>query len=118
MDYDPEWDPPLLAHVISEVWAQAYAEYGRTVSEYSTQAVATGYASGHSTMAYVQFSEPEGGDIDTDYFDEDINIYENGYPIFLRELAFTTAGALTTEDKVKVAAHADSDTSCVVVQNP
>jgi hypothetical protein len=118
VDYDPEWDPPLLAHVVSEVWAQGYAEYARTVSEYSVQAVATGYANGYSTMAGVLFNEPEGGDIDTDYFDEDIDIYENGYPIYLREFAFATAGTGTTEDRVKVAAHADSDTSCVVVQNP
>lgn len=118
MDYDPEWDPPLLATVTSDVYAMAYGQYELEDSDYNAAAVATGYASGYSTSAYVGIVNPEDGDIDTDWFNEHIDIYQNGYPIYLREFAYATAGALTTEDKVKARGYADSETTCVVVQNP
>jgi hypothetical protein len=118
LGYDPEWDPPLLANVTSFVWAQAYGCYDRENSDYEADAAATGYASGYSTSAYVEVVDPEAGDIDNDWFDEDIDINENGYPIYLREFAYATASTLTTEDKVEAGAYADSDTDCTVVQNP
>jgi hypothetical protein len=118
LGYDPEWDPPLLANVTSLVYTAAYALYDLDDSDYEGDAAATGYANGYSTSAYVEISDPEAGDIDTDWFDEDIDIYENGYPIYLREFAYAVASTLTTEDKVKLVAYAESDTACTVDQNP
>jgi hypothetical protein len=114
LGYDPEHDPPIRAHVTSDVYTKVYAEYARTVSDYDATAAATGYASGYSTSAGVLISEPEAGDIDTDWFNHYITITENGYPIYLREFAYATAETLTTEDKVKAYAYADSETTCEV----
>ena len=100
------------------MYAKVYAEYARTVSDYDATAAATGYASGYSTSAYVQISDPEAGDIDTDWFNHYINITQNGYPIYLREFAYATAQTLTTEDKVKAYAYADSETTCDVAPIP
>jgi len=118
LGYDPEWDPPLLAQVSSEVYTWTYAQYDLEDSEYDTSVAATGYASGYSASAYVQISEPDAGDVDGDWFDEDIDIYENGYPIYLEEFAYAAAQTLTTEQKVKASAYATSETTCVVIQNP
>jgi hypothetical protein len=118
MDYDPNWDPPLLAHVSSLAWAQAYALYDLDGSDYDATAAAHGYANGYRVDPYIQISNPESGDIDNDWFDEDIDIFENGYPIYLREFAYATAQTLSTEVKVKATAYADANTVCVVVQNP
>jgi len=100
------------------VYTWTYAQYDLDNSDYDTVAAATGYASGYSASAYVQISEPDAGDVDGDWFDEDIDIYTNGYPIYLEEFAYATAQTLTTEVKVKAWAYADSDTTCEVVQNP
>jgi len=114
LGYDPEHDPPIRAHVTSDLYTKVFAEYARTVSDYDATAAATGYASGYSTSAGVQISEPEAGDIDNDWFNKYISITENGYPIYLREFAYATAEALTTEDIVKAYAYAESETICEV----
>jgi hypothetical protein len=117
-DYDPERDPPLVAHVSCLAYASTWAAGELEYSDYWTQADGYGYASGYSAEAYVEISSAEDGDIDTDWFDEDIDIYQNGYPIYLRKFAYASASAFTTSDWVTAHAYGESDLDCVVEQNP
>jgi hypothetical protein len=116
-DYDPESDPPLVAHLKSVVYSQAYALYELEGSDYYAVGAAWGYANGYSANAYVEIAEPQDGDISTDYFDEDLeNITQNG-PIYLRELAYAGAETWSTEDTVQAAAYGECETTCVVEES-
>jgi hypothetical protein len=119
MGYDPNRDPPLLAHVTLDAYTKAYASGDLGGSDYDATAAAHGYVNGYRVDPYVLISEPEDGDINTDFLPVDIDIYENGYPIYLREFAYTTAETLSTgEYYVYAEAYADVNSVCVVEQNP
>jgi len=118
MDYDPEVDPPLVAHVSCETYSLVMAFYDPDVSQYDATAATQGYAGGYQADTYAQISEPTDYDADPDGFDKDIDVSYNGYPLYLREFAYATAWTESTETMVKAWAHAQCDVDREIEENP
>jgi len=94
------------------------AFYDVEISDYAAVAATQAYAGGYQVDTYAQISEPSDEDLDPGSFDEDIDVSYNGYPLRLREFAYATAGATSTEGTVYVWAYAKSDVDREIEANP
>ena len=108
-DYDPEEDPTLTAHVGCSCWTIAYAMYDLESSDYHVSGAGTGYAGPYTAWTAVEFTEPDDGDVEADYFNETIDMSSNGETIFFNEFAYASVTAYSTEDVVKLYAYGESD---------
>lgn len=113
-DYDPQVDPALTAHVSCDAISILFAEYELSNSDYYGCAAANGYANGYRAETALAITEPDDGDVDTDYFSEEIDMSYNGATVYLGDFAYAQAEAYSTSDKVRVYAFGQAVSSCEI----
>jgi len=115
-DYDPQADPNLTAEVSCAAISILIGQYDLLNSDYYGCAAANGYANGYRAETALAITEPDDGDVDTDYFSEEIDMSYNGATVYLGDFAYAQAEAYSTSDKVHVYAFGQAVSACEIVE--
>ena len=108
-DYEPN-DPNLTGYVTGACTAEAYAVGDREDSDYWLKAAGWGYGAGNYASAYVEVTEPEGGDVDTDWFAVYVDMSYEGATVYYGHLGLAQAVAYSTSGEVRVTANGGAQT--------
>lgn len=115
-DYDNE---DLTAYVDCTCQSVAAAAGPLGTSDYFMKSGTEGDVGPYSADTYLEFTEDDDGDVDTDgFYDQEIDVSYEGASVYIWEFTFAQAEAYSSSGTLRLEVTALSDTECDIQEDP